>query len=298
MTTMFNGNLLVYGLLFMAMAIAITLYKKSYKILEKMAVGFMTLMFIAFFITLCITGIDVLAFLKGLIPDFKNTGALFYALAIFLTNSSQQGAIHQYVVKQNNYSKEEVLTDCKTDNIISTVFVVLIIGMIMSVSAETIGKIGQVPTSAPDFVLMLEPMAGKAAKYIFGFGLLGAATTSLNGSSQVVGLGFADAFGILKNGYEDKVQKIITIVTIIVMGLYGLLPVYFETRSPLNIYIIAALMTSITIPICGTCILIMFRDKEKMGNLVYPKWKNVFAWMLFIFIVAFCLYNFVVKYLF
>lgn len=295
--TIFGGNLLVWGLLFMAFAVAITLYKKSYAVLQKMAVFFMALMFLAFLVTLCITGIDFPAFARGLIPDLTNKGALLYALAIFLTNSSQQGVIHQYIIKQNNYAKEQVTTDCRSDHILSTVFVVLIIGMIMCVSAETLGKTGEVPTSAPGFVAMLEPMAGTAAKYIFGLGLFGAAITSLNGSSQVVGLGFADAVGILKNGYEDRIQKTITIVDILVMGLYGLLPVYMGWSSPLNIYMVASLMTAVTIPICGTCILKMFNDKEKMGDLTYGRGMYTFAWVMFIFIVCFCAYNFLASYI-
>lgn len=296
-TTMFDGNLLVWGLLFMGIAIGITLSKKSYQILQKLAVFFMTLMFIAFFITVCITGIDVGAFCRGLIPDFSNTGAMLYALAIFLTNSSQQGVIHQYVVKQNHYTRDQIKNDCRTDSNLSTVFVVCIIGMIMAVSAETLGKTGAVPTSAPGFVAMLEPLAGTAAKYIFGLGLFGAAITSVNGSSQVVGLGICDAFGILKNGYEDKAQKIITIVDIIVMGLYGLLPVYFGWASQLDIYMVASLMTAVTIPVCGTCILLMYRDKKKMGDLVCGNGVYAFAWILFLFIVCFCLYNFASSYI-
>lgn len=295
--TIFNGNLLVWGLIFIAFACVITMSKRSYSILQKMAVFFMLLMFISFFITLCITGVHFGEFFRGMIPDFSDLEALKYALAIFLTNSSQQGVIHQYIIKQNNYSKDQITGQCRTDHIMSTVMVVLIIGMIMCVSAETLNVSGQVPTSAPGFVSMLEPLAGKAAKYIFGLGLFGAAITSLNGSSQVVGLGVSDAFGILKEGYADKHQKIITIVDIIVMGLYGILPVYFGAKNQLNIYMVASLMTAITIPVCGTCILKLFGDKEKMRDLSYSKGKYTLAWCIFIFTMCFCIYNFAANYI-
>lgn len=293
---MFDGNILLYGLFFMACAIGIVLYKKSYKILEKTSVIFMCLMFVCFLVTLVITGIDFGAFLKGFIPDFSNTPAMLYSLAIFLTNSSQQGVIHQYIVKQNNYSKEDVTSSCKTDNNISTVFVILIIGMIIATSAQTLGKTGEVPASAPAFAKMLEPAVGSAAKYFFGLGLFGAAMTSLNGAPNGTGLAIADAIGKLKNGYEDKLQKIITIVAIVVMGLYGVLPAYFGWTSPLNIYMIASLMTALTIPICGTMMLVFCADKERMKDLPYSKARMVVLWAIFIFIVCFCTYNFLTSY--
>lgn len=296
MNVIFNGNILIFGIIFMIIAIIVTLSKRTYFLLQKASIFFMVVMFISFLVTIIISGFNVNAFIKGLLPDFSNGGACLSALSIFLTVSSQQGVIHQYIIKQNNYTEEDITTGCRTDHIISTIFLVLIVGMIMVASAETLGKTQSVPNSASDFANMLEPISGKYAKVIFGFGLFGAAITSLNGTSNIVGLVVADAFGKL-NIDNNNIQKKITIITIIIMGLYGLLPSYFNLINQLDIYRIAAMVTAITIPINGIMILLLSHDRNKMGNLIYNKYFYILAWLIFIFVSVFCIYNFIINYL-
>jgi Mn2+/Fe2+ NRAMP family transporter len=72
--------------------------------------------------------------------------------------------------------------------------------LILQFAAETLNPAGTVPSSAPQFVAMLEPLAGVAAKYLFAIGLFGSAITSLIGASTTSGLCVADAFGKLNTG--------------------------------------------------------------------------------------------------
>lgn len=296
-TVVFDGDILVYGLIFLLIAVLVTINKKSFKLLTDIAVVLMLIMFFTFLVTMCIVGIDFEQLLRGLVPDFRNGPACLAALSIFLTISSQQGAVHQYLVSRQNRDKNEGSTVSTTDHVLSSLFLIAIVGMIMVVSAETLGKSHTIPSTANEFALMLEPASGKLSCLLFGIGLFAAAITSLNGVSNIAGLVLSDAFGKLKTGGSQKLQKTVSIVIIVVMGLYGLLPSYFGWVNPLDIYLFVSLMTSITIPMNGVFMLLLSSNKDFMGDLMYKKGFYVLAWVIYIFVVFYCSYNFLVNYI-
>lgn len=297
-TVVFDGDILVYGLIFLVIAILVTINKKSFKVLTDVSVVLMVIMFLTFLITLCIIGIDFKQFLRGLIPDFSNGPACLSALSIFLTESSQQGAVHQYIVRKHRQDQnpKSDATVNSFDHVLSSLFLITIIGMILAVSAETLGKNNIVPTSATEFAFMLEPASGRLSRLLFGVGLFAAAITSLNGVSNIAGLVLSDAFGKLKPEKGQKLQQTISLIIIVVMGLYGLLPSYLGWVNPLDIYLFVSLMTAITIPLNGVFMLLLSANKELMGDLLYKKRIYILAWIIFIFVVVFCSYNFLVNY--
>lgn len=291
----FGGNLVVWAVVFMFVVIGLFFLKKVYSALEKISIFFMLVMFASFLITLLISGFSAGEFIKGLVPTLR-PGSLLLGLALFLTNCSEQGIRHTFMVQEKGFTEEEAKSNAKTDHLLSTIFVVLIVGMIMSTAAEVLNPAGIIPKSAPEFAAMLEPLAGSAAKIVFAIGLFGAAFTSLTGAPSSVGLCFTDGLGKLNNGMKTKLSRAIAVATILIMGMVAVIPV--ATGTPMmNIYLFAALATFVAMPLNGYLMLTLAYDKKFMGNLVYSKASIILRWSVFLFVMAFALYNFITKYI-
>jgi Mn2+/Fe2+ NRAMP family transporter len=199
------------------------------------------------------------------------------------------------MAREKGYTEKDAVGDARTDNILSTVFVTL--ATIMTTAAETLNPAGTVPSSAPQFVAMLEPLAGVAAKYLFAIGLFGSVITSLIGASTTSGLCVADAFGKLNTGMGTNLAKGVTLTIVVVMGLVGVVPVYTGVSTAINIYFIASLMTFLSMPICGVLMLKYMANKEMMGELAYGKKMFALAFVLYALVIILFTYNFISTYI-
>lgn len=284
-----GGNIVVLGIIVMAAAILMFCFRGVYERIEKVALLLVAVMLFSFIGTLAITGWSGGEFIRGLIPRSPSSAQLLLALAIFATNYGGAGTGHTYFVRAKKYTAAETRT-AFVDHVLASIMMVVIIGSIMSVGAEVLNPAHLVPKDAPGFVKMLEPLAGTGAKYLFALGLFGAAFTSLVGQPITVGFNLVDGLQRAERGTESPFLKQVAIGMILVLGLWGVIPVALGYPM-MNIYWICSLATVVALPLTGTLMLLVARRKDIMKELPLSTVHYVVLWVLFICMVVYSVYS-------
>ncbi|WP_303317896.1 Nramp family divalent metal transporter [Flavivirga abyssicola] len=153
----------------------ILLYLGSYKLLEKVLVGLVIIMSLAFLITAVITKPNILDIFKGLfIPKFSNDSILTVIGLIGTTVVPYNLFLHAALVKEK-WHKTSDLKYVRRDTVVAIVLGGLV-SMCIIISAAAIQS--QDISSASDLAKGLEPLFGSFSKYFLAMGLFAAGITS------------------------------------------------------------------------------------------------------------------------
>ena len=151
------------------------LYIGNYKILEKVLVGLVILMSIAFLVTAVITKPDLGEMMKGMfIPSVPGDSILMIIGLIGTTVVPYNLFLHASLVKEKWHSETD-LHFARKDTIIAVILGGLV-SMSVIVSAAAIPN--QEINSAADLAQGIEPLFGPMAKYVLAIGLFAAGLTS------------------------------------------------------------------------------------------------------------------------
>ena len=153
----------------------ILLYIGNYKLLERVLIGLVILMSLAFLITAIITKPNISEILKGIfVPKFSNDSILTVIGLIGTTVVPYNLFLHASLVKEK-WHKASDLKYARKDTIIAIVLGGLV-SMCIIISAAAIQS--QDINSASDLAKGLEPLFGSFAKYFLAMGLFAAGITS------------------------------------------------------------------------------------------------------------------------
>ena len=153
----------------------VLLYIGNYKLLEKVLVGLVILMSVAFLITAVMTKPDMSEILKGIfIPKLSSDSILMVIGLIGTTVVPYNLFLHAALVKEKWHEVSD-LKYARKDTVIAIVLGGLV-SMCIIISAAAIQS--QDINSASDLAKGLEPLFGSFAKYFLAMGLFAAGITS------------------------------------------------------------------------------------------------------------------------
>ncbi len=153
----------------------VLLYIGVYKVLEKVLIGLVTLMSVAFLITAILTKPNLADILKGIfVPTTPKDSILTIVGLIGTTVVPYNLFLHASLVKEK-WNQQSDLKFARKDTIIAVVLGGLV-SMCIIISAAAIQN--QQVTSAADLAMGLEPLFGSYAKYFLAIGLFAAGITS------------------------------------------------------------------------------------------------------------------------
>lgn len=284
-----GGSIVVWGLFAMVLAILMYSLRGIYKRIEGIALILVVVMLVSFIGTLLVTGINLGELIRGLIPRSLTAPMLLLALALFATSGTGTSYFHTYWVRGKHYTKADIPAGT-LDHVLSTIFMVLINGAIMVVGAEVLNPAHLVPKAAPQFATMLQPLIGGGAKYLFALGLFGAAFTSLVGAPLQSAISLADGFQRANLGLESPFVKKAAIILVVVMGLWGVIPVALGVPF-INMLWIGPLASLFGMPLAGTLMLLIARRKDIMKTLPLKNIHYVILWVLFGAMVVYSCYS-------
>ncbi len=153
----------------------ILLYLGTYKVLEKVLVGLVILMSLAFLSTAILTKPDVISILKNmLLPQFPDEGILTIVALIGTTVVPYNLFLHASLAKTKWNNKSDIKL-ARKDTVLAVVLGGIVsMSIIISAAAINIKEVG----NAADLALALEPLFGVNAKYFLSVGLFAAGITS------------------------------------------------------------------------------------------------------------------------
>jgi manganese transport protein len=254
-------------ILFNAIAIGLLFFKTFYKTLERVMIGLIALMLIAFLTTLFLAGPDVPAAVQGLKPVIPE-GSLKLVIAFTASCFSIVGAIYQTYLVQERRRWQPGIQQTGRESITGMIILGILSAVVLICSAAVLHTKGITVNSATDMARALEPIFGNMAASLFLAGLFGASFSTLIGNASLGGTLLGDALGYGSQLNSGKVRTIIGVIMFI-----GASVAITFGKLPLELIILAQTVTIFIVPFIGIALFLVANDKQIMGSLK----NNVFA---------------------
>jgi len=243
--TVFSAGLLLYG---------------KYKTLERILVGLVILMSLAFLITAIMVKPDFTAILQGLIPSIPNNGLLTTIALIGTTIVPYNLFLHAAAARQRWQSSEDIQA-ARTDTYISIGLGGLVSILILTTAAATMFGSGTSISNAADLAMSLEPSFGEAAKYLIGIGLFAAGLTSSITAPMATAYVVTELWPQTDEQKKQLIFKV-TALTILAIGtIFNVLGV-----KPISLILIAQTANGLLLPIIAAFLLYIMNKKALLGQ--------------------------------
>ena len=245
-----TGNMILGVLAF------ILLWIGNYKVLERLLVGLMILMSIAFSVTAILTKPDWSNVFAGFIPTW-NVEELPTLVALIGTTVVPYNLFLYASLAKSRWSGSDAIPLMRRDISIS-----IILGGLVSMAILIVGAANSSSeiTSAIDVSKGLESVFGSFAKYLMGFGLMAAGLTSSITAPLAAALVIC---GIL--GWSQEIHSLSMRISMgIIVGL-GLLFASLGIK-PVQLITLAQLANGVLLPLISGWIIYIASQKGVLGN--------------------------------
>ncbi len=249
-------------IIFNAAAIAfLFLFKNLYKALEKLMMGFVGLMLLAFAANLIFAQPNLVEWAKGFVPGGQ-TKVDITVLGLVGTTFVIAAAYFQiYLVRQKGIERED-LPASLVDSRVGACLMALITLMIMGTAAAVLR--GQELAGAGEVAKQLEPLFGSWGKGLFCLGLFSAAYSSFLINSMIGGFVLSDGLGLGSDPDEKWTRYMTTVVLLTGMGVA--LYVINTGTKPVAAIVMAQAVTVIAGPLMAGVLLWLCNRKDLMGE--------------------------------
>jgi len=231
------------------------LWTGNYKRLERILVGLVILMSIAFSIAAALTKPNLSALLQGFVPTFS-TEKLPTIVALIGTTVVPYNLFLYASLVQKQWTKEEDLPSMRSDLWIS-----IVLGGIVSMAILVAGVANPVQEleTAQDIAKGLTGIFGNFGTYLMGFGLMAAGLTSSLTAPLAAGLVICGIFGWNQNIQSTSMR--------VSMGAILFLGILFSSFGikPVTLITLAQLANGILLPLISGWLLWMSTKKELLG---------------------------------
>jgi manganese transport protein len=270
-------------ILFNAIAISLLFFRGFYKLLEKLMLGLICLMLLAFVTTLFLSKPSLAGVAGGFVPSIP-TGSLPLITAFVASCFSIVGAFYQAYLIQERKRLQPQGTIMKDKSFTGIFILGIMTAIVMICAAVVLNPQGIKVNNATDMAKAIEPLFGKYAATLFLCGLFGASFSALVGNSSLGGTVLGDALGY-GSGLHGKANRII-IAVIMVIG--ASVAIAFG-KLPLQLIVFAQSVTILVVPFIGFAMFLIANDEKIMGAMKNSPAQKIFAALGLLVIVALAL---------
>ncbi|MEP3371956.1 MAG: Nramp family divalent metal transporter [Maribacter dokdonensis] len=282
MKTLTGINEAVWPLIFTPLAIILVFYAKNlYKALEQIMMVMVIILILAFIINLIFIQPDLEAAAMGFIPRTVSGGDFNEIAALVGTTFVLHNAFFQAYLVQGKGWKLVDMHKSIRDTKIGVFLLALISTLVVITAAATLKPKGISVNSAADMAIQLEMLLGSFAKYIFGFGFMAAAFSSLVVNSVTGGGLLADSMG-LGSSMNEKMPKVFTAIIL----LAGMVIAVFFRGDVIYALIMAQASSILGVPLIAIGLFLVLNSKSIMGKYKNSILQNIMAVIGFILISA------------
>ena len=235
------------------------LIRGDYSLFEKVLVVLVTVMGIAFLISMFVVLPPVSQIASGFIPSIPNTPGARLMIAAFVgtTMAAPTFVVRPLLLKEKGWSVADVKRQTK-DSLFSASLMFVISASIMLTAVGVLYADGKVVTKVLDMVYILEPVAGRFAVALFIVGLMSAGLSSIFPILMVAPLMISD----YKKGEMDTKTSSFKYITA-VAALVGLtIPVL--GFNPIIAQVATQVANVFVLPLVSGLIILLVNKKEDM----------------------------------
>jgi len=247
---------------------AVVLLIGRYKVLERLLVGLVILMSLAFAGSLLLVRPDLSELIGGLRPSLPE-GSLLTAIALIGTTIVPYNLfLHAASVREKwPGGGAEALRAASADTRVSIGLGGLISILILSTAAASLFGSGIVIQNAGDMAASLEPAYGPVARLMVGTGLFAA------GLSSAVTAPIATAYAVCEVTGQAKRGKIFRGIALAVLAI-GTIVASLGIK-PVSLILIAQVANGFLLPIIAVFLIITMNRRSMLGDNVNGLWSNV-----------------------
>ena len=242
------------------------LFESSYKKLEKIIIGFVSLIGLSFLIELIMVTWDVPASLSGAFVPAVPHGAMLIVMSVLGAVVMPHNLfLHSEVIQSRQWNREgepSVRRHLRLE-ILDTFFSMIVGWAINSamiiLAAATFFKTGIAVDSLDHAETLLRPIAGPVSSYIFAVALLFSGIASSVTAGMAGGTIFTGMFG---KEYDVKTRHTAAGIAITLVG--GMLCIFF-IKSTFSALIISQMLLSVQLPVTVCLQIYLTSSKKVMG---------------------------------
>lgn len=292
------GIPLLYGVLITALDVILVLLlqNKGFRYIEAIVISLMVTIFVCFGIEMLLSKPDMGGVFGGFVPSSQivnNPQMLYIALGILgATVMPHNLYLHSSIVQTRKYEetpqgKRSAIRFATIDSTVALMLALFVNAAILILSAAVFHTSGHTDVAEiEDAYQLLTPLLGTGlASILFGVALLASGQNStLTGTlaGQIVMEGFLNIR--MKPWLRRLITRLIAIIpAVLVIGIYG-------DGATGDLLILSQVILSLQLSFAVIPLVMFTSDKQKMGELVAPKWLSALSWFVAILIAGLNVY--------
>lgn len=272
MSLLVGGNPVMWSVI-MTMGVGALFFARNvYRAVERLLVGIVAVMAIAFVASAFAARPDWAGAAAGLVPTVPD-GSSLLIIALVGTNLSVNAAFYTaYGTREHVRGEEDYRALTIADTVPGIIAPGIMTALVIAVAAAALGARGKPVESIVGLARVFEPLAGPVGAKIFALGFMGAAFSSMVANATAGGTMLSDALG--RGGTATSRTAKLVAGAILSFGL--VITLAFQS-SPVQLIVIAQAMTVFVAPVLAALILVMANRKRLMGTLANTWWQNLFG---------------------
>lgn len=255
---------------------AVALVRGTYRQLERLLIGLVVLMAIAFVGTFAVTRPDLADMLRGLLVPKVPEGGLVMVLALIGTTVVPYNLFLHASAAKARWAGAVDLAVVRTDTVLSVGVGGLVSIFIVSTASSSLFAQGLDARNAADMAVQLEPLFGSIAKYLLGIGLLAA------GFSSALTAPLATAFAVTELTGSDGSRRPLAFRAVALSVLAIGCVFALSGIQPITIILSAQFANGLLLPIIAAFLLYTMNDRRLLGEHVNGRAANVLGGLIFL----------------
>ena len=258
----------------------LVLVRGSYKDIEKVLIGLVILMGIAFILTFFVVQPKLLNMFNGMFKPSIPDQSLLTVIALIGTTVVPYNLFLHASAAKSRWNGGQELSAAKADTVISIGLGGLVAILITSTAAASIYANALSVQSAADMAVQFEPLFGSMAKFLLGLGLFAA------GLSSAITAPLATSFAVsellkIKGGESSITFKAISISILLIGAALALTGI-----KPIKLILLAQFANGLLLPIVACFLLFALNRKHVLGKYANGPVANILGAAVVLFTAA------------
>ena len=242
------------AVLVIALVAAAVLLPGRYRLLERVLIGFVVAMSVAFLGALVLVRPSMGAVASGLVPSFPD-GSMLTIIALIGTTIVPYNLFLHAAASKERWHGALAVRNARRDT-----FIAISLGGVVSAAVMLVASAGEGASNAADLAQVLEPAFGQASRWLVGFGLLAAGLSSAITAPMAAGFVAAELF----SNSEEGRKRMFRIASGLVL-LFGAIMALSGTR-PTALIVMAQAANGVLLPVVAAFLLVVMNRKALLNN--------------------------------
>ncbi len=239
---------------------AICLWYGSYRQLEKLLIGLILVMAMAFIFSFLMVRPNLSSLIDGITRPSVPEGSLLTIIALIGTTVVPYNLFLHATAAKNRWSGPHDLSAARADTVISIGLGGLIMIAITGAAAASVFGTGLAISTAGDLAIQLEPLFGSLAKFMLGLGLFAAGMTSTITAPLATAYAVCEIFSFDSTVTSTRF-RFITLSVLVAGALLALTGV-----KPITIILFAQFANGLLLPFVAIFLLIAMNRSDVLGK--------------------------------